>query len=129
MLLFLLKTEIHVSDKVEVKEDMSAYRHVVPGLGVVVHRRYDMDRRSAKLSVRIYDDRVQKMWPTGLRLLGAENDVPPPRLCRQGGLPQMTISASAGPRVLRLGTLLLEGVSKQFQHVNFCGGARYRIEN
>ena len=37
--------------------------------------------------------------------------------------PQMTIFASAGPRVFRLGTLLLEGDPKQFQHANFCGGA------
>jgi len=38
----------------------------------------------------------------------------------------MAISASAGLRVLRLGTLLLEGVAKQFQTANSCGGAKYR---
>ena len=41
----------------------------------------------------------------------------------------MRISASAGPRVFRLGTELLEGVSNRFQVANFCGGARYRIED
>ena len=45
------------------------------------------------------------------------------------GRPKMTISASAGLRVLRLGTLLLEGVANWFQAANFCGGARYRIED
>ena len=50
-------------------------------------------------------------------------------ISRKVGRPKMAISASAGPRVLRLGTLLLEGVAKQFQQANTCGGARYRIED
>jgi len=50
-------------------------------------------------------------------------------ISRKVGTPKMTISASAGPRVLRLGTLLLEGVANWFQAANFCGGAKYRIED
>ena len=50
-------------------------------------------------------------------------------ISRKVGRPKMTISASAGPRVLRLGTLLLEGVSNWFQVTNSCSGAKYRIGN
>jgi hypothetical protein len=83
---YVLKTDIEVGDTVEVIADISQPgRFVEAGRGTVSARRYDFERNSAELSVRMHDGRVQKVWPAGLRTLDVENDVPPPR--RLGSAP------------------------------------------
>jgi hypothetical protein len=111
----ILETEIEVGGTVEVISDMSIPgRFVEAGRGTVLARRYVFERRSAVLSVRMHNGSVQKVWPAGLRTLDVENDVPPPRRCREAISPgKRSLLASLDAKNTLVGAVVVAADSQK----------------